>query len=1540
MRFGLHAFLAFALLLPIAVTPLAAQTRQTMDHDDESGVEDEEAKFPPMRVNPEVFNAADEVFVSIARKIEDGTATMPERRTYWALYRQYYPFTPESRPPANWRLKAWQQAATLDPAAVAPRMLSMASKSNSTAAARITPSAVVDYLWSGVGQAAPWYQGQPPSNDARTATPDWGSGRATAVWVNPFNKSDVLVGTACGGVWKTTKMSATKDDVNATWTPLTDFAPSLSVGSLTAQVSPLDGNRLGPNTKIWVGTGEGNFGGGQVEGIGVLKSVDGGATWQVRQIPWTLETTGFPMLDRTSIRRIVVDPRNTNNLWAAADGGLFRSNDAGDSWRLVATAPYYRKYGDCFGVYWQDVVIDDTAPAAGAPSYVYAAFSRTGNSGCSALSREDSGVYRSKDDGATWESISIAPANCPSTLAAPAVARVAGTLPAGTYNYRFTAITGGVESGASFASADLAVVANSQINVSWTAVPGATAYNVYGRDTGAGTGNAFYFIGTTNTTSFSDTGAVTPDVTRPAPMARGYQCVGSGFAAGGLTNTTTVAGNIGRITLTQAPQNKKHLYVQIQSVAANTPSLGIWETTDATAATVAWTARNSATNYTGGQGWYAMVGAVNPSAEAQVIVGGLDMYISANNATTLNQTSSWTGWGSTTYAHADQHHVTWVKGSVPKDDGTTDALDWIFLVNDGGFLIGTVNSTAANGVTWATNNRGMMTGQSYGIGQSGTQANAVHLGNQDNGEPKATLTAGNVTTWWESRGGDGGFADTLRTNDARALQEYVYGGIYYTTNMAYTNTVPTWSCIGGFGGCTALCNGSCVPDNAMEFIAPLTLDRSTTTIRAYTGTRFVYRNTNTFTGGTWVVYSPDLTTTNNANDIVHIHSANNNGVAGTLFASTINGKIWKSVNATCDTANCATWTNLTTATLPARSCNWVETDPNNAMRVYAAFGGFNTGHIFRSIDGGTTWTDVSGLLPNEPFDTIAVDPSSVNRVFVASDSGVFVNEDAWNTNTWMRVNNGVLPLGKLYTLAYSPANNKLRAVTHGRGLWELTVSANSACGGNVPAAPTGVTTTSSSGQVTISWTAVAGAASYKVYRVAGSACPTNDIGNVIGSGITGTSYVDTTSCTVGNFAYRVVAVNAANCESPASSCVTATIAAPVAPATLTATAGVPGQINLTWSAVTGASRYEVFRYNNSTCPAPNNGVQIASNVSGTTYSDTGLTNGTPYAYFVRVQTSCPNAPFSSCATATPSACTPPAAPASVSATPSAPNQITVTWSTVAGASSYKVYRATGACTALDAAYTLLVSGVAGTSYNDTTATFGNRYSYKVISTATCDSALSASCAWAEAYGDCVLAPNFGGVDTVITTAGSTCGIDLTWAAGTTNCPGTGSISYTVYRSTTSGFAPGAATRIVSGVSGTTYTDSNQLQAGVTYYYVVRAVDSRNNVEDLNTAEDTATAQVSCTAAPNDVQVFTVTATGAAAATSGQNVLQWVNPASGAPGTTVRVNFRTDTYPTSPADPAATVLFTGRPVTFGAKDSFTHSGLTIGTTYYYAIWVQY
>src|SRR6185503_15285422 len=112
------------------------------------------------------------------------------------------------------------------------------------------------------------------------------------------------------------------------------------------------------------------------------------------------------------------DGRNPNNLWLAADSGVFRSQDAGETWSLVTTLPHWKKFaGDCWYVYFTDVVIDDTTPAVGQPSHVYVANGRTGDAGCSTVSRQDNAIFRSTDDGLTWVNISVPNANCPGTVA-------------------------------------------------------------------------------------------------------------------------------------------------------------------------------------------------------------------------------------------------------------------------------------------------------------------------------------------------------------------------------------------------------------------------------------------------------------------------------------------------------------------------------------------------------------------------------------------------------------------------------------------------------------------------------------------------------------------------------------------------------------------------------------------------------------------------------------------------------------------------------------------------------------------------------------------------------------------------------------------------------------------------------------------------------------------------------------------------------------------------------------------------------------------
>lgn len=190
-------------------------------------------------------------------------------------------------------------------------------------------------------------------------------------------------------------------------------------------------------------------------------------------------------------------------------------------------------------------------------------------------------------------------------------------------------------------------------------------------------------------------------------------------------------------------------------------------------------------------------------------------------------------------------------------------------------------------------------------------------------------------------------------------------------------------------------------------------------------------------------------------------------------------------------------------------------------------------------------------------------------------------------------------------------------------------------------------------------------------------------------------------------------------------------------------------------------------------------------------------------------------------------------------TPGVFGSISLSWmaGSPAGA-SYNVYRADGACPG--GTYSLVASGVATTSYVDSGLAEGVAYSYRVQAIdagGTCPSA-SSSCASATTNGTCTLPPAFAGLVSVTPTFGTTCSLSLSWIAGTSRCGG--SVTYAVYRSTTSGFAPSTANRIATNVTGTAYVDSSALVSGTPYYYVVRAVDGTNGAEETNTVERSAT----------------------------------------------------------------------------------------------------
>ncbi len=210
----------------------------------------------------------------------------------------------------------------------------------------------------------------------RNLGPGVTGGRVSDFAFNPNNPAEYFVATAAGGMWKTT-------NAGVTWKTVADSMPSFSYGDVT-----MDPNNT---SVIWAGTGENNSQRSVAYGDGVYKSEDGGNSW-----------TNVGLKESEHIGEILIDPRNSNVVYAAAQGplwnkggdrGLYKTEDGGKTWEQSL------KISEHTGV--SDIAFDPQNP-----DIIYAtSYQRRRHVWTLINGGPESTIYKSTDAGKTWNKI-------------------------------------------------------------------------------------------------------------------------------------------------------------------------------------------------------------------------------------------------------------------------------------------------------------------------------------------------------------------------------------------------------------------------------------------------------------------------------------------------------------------------------------------------------------------------------------------------------------------------------------------------------------------------------------------------------------------------------------------------------------------------------------------------------------------------------------------------------------------------------------------------------------------------------------------------------------------------------------------------------------------------------------------------------------------------------------------------------------------------------------------------------------------------------
>lgn len=737
------------------------------------------------------------------------------------------------------------------------------------------------------------------------------TGRVSAIAVNPANPSDVWIGGASGGVWRSV-------NGGLDWTPMSDRTEALAVGDIRLADCIVSGC-----ARVYVGTGEGSIRRDTLHGRGLL--VGTATPDPLLPFSWTLR--GQAEFDLASIVKVVLDPTTSGSLqriYVAVSSGVTAS-----STESTVTAP--------------------------APPQGY-------------------GIYQSDNNGGSWTKLSI-----PGT---------SGAKPT-----------------------DLEIDPQDS-NLLWAGFLGKGI--------------------------FKGVRSPGPNTFTWCPLDAGNGVAVCGGTSGSLPDSSVTTFDWVEIALHHPAGPNATLYALFGNCPdpiCNSCAPTIYKSTNGGGH---WTQKNAAAPPAYSR--YTHVLTIDPANDDHLFYGAVGLWRSLNSADNFDSTGDSVDDDIMSVPfpnqlHPDQHGLVFAdpgggctvqQCNVPGNNCT------MYSANDGGVYVST-NS----GCSWTARNTGLQLTGFQSIGASPLTPNVVG-GTQDNGT--SMFTGG--STWAIQAGADTSGTVIDLDNPLR---------MYSVTNAGPACSLVRaieWTTTGGppyLGSSTTSDDSSFYPMLVQDTTAPHPFYYGTNKLLKSTNDAAVFNDISPVLGG--MTFQAEL---GRNNPITAVAVAPNN--PDRIYLAYYDGQVYTS-SAPCPMAGC--WTSVGGAGhgLPAGvAVTWIAVDPGNDQIAYLGLAGFFSGaHLYKTTNAGGIWSPSAGAglnaLPSVPVDTIAVEPSEPLNVWAGID-GNLTRDTVWKSTdggaSWSAFSNG-LPNVPVYQLSIVErdlgASGKVGQVfagTHGRGAYVLT----------------------------------------------------------------------------------------------------------------------------------------------------------------------------------------------------------------------------------------------------------------------------------------------------------------------------------------------------------------------------------------------------------------------------------------------------------------------------------------------------------------------